>query len=93
MKATVVPALAASVLAAGCATSGRADQSTAGTCRPAAAAKLVGQSAPDDAEILRRTRSSTIRRLAPGDMATKDYRIERITVTVDGGKVIAASCG
>ncbi|MEH3158367.1 MAG: I78 family peptidase inhibitor [Sphingomonas taxi] len=93
MKFAISPALVAAALLAGCATSGRADQAAAGTCRPDAARKLVGQVAPDDAEILRRTGSATVRRLAPGDMATKDYRIERVTVTVDGGKVVSASCG
>ncbi|MEH3099690.1 I78 family peptidase inhibitor [Sphingomonas adhaesiva] len=93
MKFAIAPALVASALLAGCATGGRADQAAAGTCRPNAARTLVGQAVPNDAEILRRTGSTTVRRLAPGDMATKDYRIERVTVTVDGGKVVSASCG
>ncbi|WP_419554965.1 I78 family peptidase inhibitor [Sphingomonas phyllosphaerae] len=49
--------------------------------------------APDDAAILRRTHSSIIRRLAQGDPMTKDYRVERVTVTVAEGRIVSASCG
>ena len=64
-----------------------------GTCRPQGAAALVGQPAPDDATILKRTGSTLLRRIAPGDATTKDYRIYRVTVTVADGQVVAASCG
>lgn len=64
-----------------------------GTCRPKAAAALVGKPAPDDATILKRTGSRLLRRIAPGDATTKDYRIDRVTVTVAEGQVVAASCG
>jgi len=76
-----------------CASTGSAGPARAAICRPAAAAALVGQAAPDDAAILRRTRSTIVRRIAPGDATTKDFRQERITVTVDQGRVVAASCG
>jgi len=76
-----------------CASTGMGDHARAATCRADAAAALIGQAAPDDAAIRRRTGSATVRRLAPGDGATKDYREERVTVTIDNGRVIAASCG
>jgi hypothetical protein len=63
------------------------------TCSGDAAATLVGQAAPDDATILGRTGGSIVRRIAPGDPTTRDFRIERITVTVAGGRVVLASCG
>lgn len=64
-----------------------------GTCRPQGAAALVGKPAPDDATILKRTGSTLLRRIAPGDATTKDYRINRVTVTVADEQVVAASCG
>lgn len=62
-------------------------------CRPASATTLVGKDAPDDAIILQSTGSSIVRRIAPGDPTTKDYRQERVTVTIAEGRVVAASCG
>ncbi|SDF63698.1 Peptidase inhibitor I78 family protein [Sphingomonas carotinifaciens] len=62
-------------------------------CRPASATTLVGKDAPDDATILQSTGSSVVRRIAPGDPTTKDYRQERVTVTIAEGRVVAASCG
>ncbi|EGI55664.1 hypothetical protein SUS17_1409 [Sphingomonas sp. S17] len=48
---------------------------------------------PDDSTILRRTGGTTVRRIAPGDPTTKDYRIDRITVTIADNRVVAAACG
>lgn len=76
-----------------CTTPGESAPSRLSTCNPKAAAVLVGRVAPDDAVILRRTHSAIIRRLAPGDAMTKDYRVERITVTVADGRIVSASCG
>jgi hypothetical protein len=76
-----------------CASTGTGDRSRASTCRPDAATTLVGQVAPDNDAILRRTHSTIIRRIAPGDPTTKDYREERVTVTVAEGRVVSASCG
>ncbi|WP_267414219.1 I78 family peptidase inhibitor [Sphingomonas sp. GC_Shp_4] len=92
-KAIMVAALLGLTALGACATTGPRDHAGAATCRAAAAAKLVGQVAPDDAVILRRTGGTTVRRLAPGDMSTKDYREERVTVTIAEGRVISASCG
>jgi hypothetical protein len=76
-----------------CASTGTSDRSRASTCQPDAAMRLVGQLAPDNEAILRRTHSTIIRRLAPGDATTKDYREERVTVTVAEGRIVSASCG
>ncbi len=64
-----------------------------GICHADAAKALVGKAAPDDAAVLRLTGSTMVRRLAPGDMATEDYRQERVTLTIAEGRVISASCG
>jgi hypothetical protein len=60
-----------------CATTGTTEPRRK-VCRPAAAATLVGKAAPDDAAILQATRSSIVRRIAPGDATTKDFREERV---------------
>lgn len=88
----MVAALAGLAVLSGCATAdgGMAEH---GACRPEAAAALVGRPAPDDAAIRRGTGSTLVRRIAPGDATTKDYRIERVTVTVADGRVVAAFCG
>ncbi|MEG8044707.1 hypothetical protein QP164_19400 [Sphingomonas sp. LR59] len=39
------------------------------------------------------TGSSIVRRIAPGDTTTKDFREERVTVTIVNGQVVAPSCG
>ena len=75
-----------------CASTGTAEPGRA-TCRPTGAAALVGKIAPDDAIIMHSTGSAIVRRIAPGDATTKDFREERVTVTVAEGRVIAASCG
>ena len=76
-----------------CASPRTGDRPAAGTCSADAAAALVGQVVPDDATILRQTGSTIVRRIAPGDPTTRDYRADRVTVTVSEGRVVAASCG
>lgn len=72
----------------------QADSSTPSVCRPEAAAKLVGHAAPDDAQIRLQTGAELIRRIAPGDAVTHDYRQNRVTIAIDSaGKVVEASCG
>lgn len=81
------------IFLAACTTSA-GDQPAAQACRPSAAAKLVGHSAPDDAELRRQTGAELIRRIAPGDAVTHDFRENRITIAVDpAGKVVQANCG
>lgn len=63
-------------------------------CRSEAAAQLVGRTALDDAQIQLRTGSELIRRIAPGDAVTHDFRENRITLAIDrDGKVVQATCG
>jgi hypothetical protein len=64
------------------------------SCRSGAAARLVGQAAPDDAVIEHRTGAELIRRIARGDAVTDDFRENRITLAIDpAGKVVEATCG
>ncbi len=76
-----------------CASTGTAGVAASATCRADAAAALVGGAAHDDAAILARTGGSIVRRIAPGDPTTRDFRVERVTVTIADGRVVAASCG
>lgn len=78
---------------AACASSTTGGRAHSETCKPEAARTLVGMAAPDDTEILRRTGGTIVRRIAPGDPTTRDYRVERVTVTIADGRVVAASCG
>ncbi|RSU45754.1 hypothetical protein BRX43_17725 [Sphingomonas sp. S-NIH.Pt15_0812] len=88
----MLSALAGMSMLGACASTGTAEPGRA-TCRPASAAALVGKIAPDDATIMHGTGSTIVRRIAPGDATTKDFREERVTVTIANGRVIAASCG
>jgi len=81
------------IFLAGCAAE---DQSGAArrACRPEAATQLVRHPVPDDARIKWRTGADVIRRIAPGDMVTHDFRENRITIAVDpSGEVVQAICG
>lgn len=103
MKNTTFTLVTASALLAACAPTGHDaptapvahDAATAPQqCQPEAAAKLVGYAAPDDDQVKQRTGASKIRRIAPGDMVTHDFRVERITLAIDpAGKVVQALCG
>jgi hypothetical protein len=78
-----------------CATTiaGADTQAVSADCKADAAGTLVGMVAPDDAAILGRTGGTMVRRIAPGDPTTRDYRVERVTVTIAEGRIVAASCG
>lgn len=76
-----------------CASTGTGSQNGNSSCQPHPAQALVGKLAPDNQTILRRTGSTMIRRIAPGDAVTEDFRQERVTVTVAGGRIVAAACG
>ena len=88
---TLTAMLSLAVLGA-CASTGTTEPGRS-VCRPAAAAALVGKAAPNDAAILQSTGSTIVRRIAPGDPTTRDFREERVTVTIADGQVVAASCG
>ncbi|MFV0624257.1 I78 family peptidase inhibitor [Sphingomonas sp. ac-8] len=93
MKMIALSTLMVSLGLGACASTRAGDPAGAAECSADAAATLVGQVPPDDATILHRTGSTIVRRIAPGDPTTKDYRVERITVTVEDGRVVSASCG
>ncbi|MFL0418615.1 I78 family peptidase inhibitor [Sphingomonas sp. 179-I 2A4 NHS] len=86
-------ALLGLVALSGCASTGTGSQNGNSSCQPHAAQALVGKFAPDNHTILRRTGSTTIRRIAPGDAVAEDFREERVTVTVADGRIVAAACG
>lgn len=64
-------------------------------CLPEQAKALVGQSGLTDEQIKQKTQSEIIRRVAPGQPVTMDYRSNRITVTNHpvSKKITQASCG
>lgn len=93
MKMNAIGTLAISLGLGACASTGGSDHAGAASCRADAATMLAGQVAPDDATILRSTGATILRRIAPGDPTTRDYRIDRVTVTVAEGRVVSASCG
>ena len=65
-------------------------------CLAEEAQKLVGQpEGLSDEQIKQSTKSQIIRRVAPGQPVTMDYRENRITVTIDTAtqKITQASCG
>lgn len=59
------------------------------------AQKLVGQSGLSEDQIKQKTKSEIVRRVAPNQPVTMDYRENRITVTIDpqSKKIISANCG
>lgn len=64
-------------------------------CDAESAAKLVGKVDLTDTQIKQATHATLIRRIKMGQPVTMDYRIERITLTVDPAtkKVLQATCG
>lgn len=64
-------------------------------CLAEEAKVLVGQRGLTDAQIKQKTQSEIIRRIAPGQPVTMDYRANRITVTIDPvtKKITQANCG
>lgn len=99
MKAVVFTLTTVSGLLAACSTTAQDAPAPQGApssrlCRPEAATKLVGYAAPDDAQIQQRTGAELIRRIAPGDAVTHDFRDNRITLATEpSGKVVQANCG
>ena len=64
-------------------------------CLSEKAQELIGQSTLTDDQIKQKTQSEIIRRVAPGQPVTMDYRSNRITVTIDpvSKKITQANCG
>lgn len=64
-------------------------------CVAQEAQKLVGQSGLTDDQIKQKTQSEIVRKVAPGQPMTMDYRTNRVTVTIDPAskKITNATCG
>ncbi len=64
-------------------------------CVAEEAQKLVGQSGLTDDQIKQKTQSEIVRKVAPGQPMTMDYRTNRVTVTIDPAskKITQATCG
>lgn len=64
-------------------------------CVAEEAQKLVGQSDLTDDQIKQKTKSEIVRKVAPGQPMTMDYRTNRVTVTIDPAskKITQATCG
>lgn len=64
-------------------------------CVAEEAQKLVGQSSLTDDQIKQKTQSEIVRKVAPGQPMTMDYRTNRVTVTIDPAskKITNATCG
>ena len=70
------------------------DSPTSQLCRSEGAAALIGHAAPHDAQVKQSTGAELIRRIAPGDPVTHDFRENRVTIAIDpAGKVVQATCG
>lgn len=90
---TKMSVLAVTGLLTACSTTAR-EAPAASMCRSDAAAMLTGHAAPDDAQVKQRTGAELVRRIAPGDAVTHDFRENRITLAIDpAGKVVQAVCG
>ncbi|EPG9551285.1 I78 family peptidase inhibitor, partial [Acinetobacter baumannii] len=64
-------------------------------CVSEEAQKLVGLSGLTDDQIKQKTKSEIVRKVAPGQPMTMDYRSNRVTVTIDptSKKITQATCG
>lgn len=64
-------------------------------CVAEEAQKLIGQSGLTDDQIKQKTKSEIVRKVAPGQPMTMDYRSNRVTVTIDPAtkKITNANCG
>ena len=64
-------------------------------CVAEEAVKLVGQTGLTDEQIKQSTKAQVIRRVGPNQPVTMDYRVDRITVTIEPiTKIIThANCG
>ena len=70
----------------------RASQSN---CSAEDAKRLVGQSKLSEAQMKALSKAQIVRMVQPGQPVTMDYRVERVTVTIDPKtqKITAATCG
>lgn len=65
------------------------------TCVSEKVSSLIGQQNLSDDDIRKLTQARQIRRLAPGQAMTMDFREDRVNVTIDPAskKIIHATCG
>ncbi|WP_020181156.1 I78 family peptidase inhibitor [Methylopila sp. M107] len=73
--------------------SAAARKPAARSCEAAAALKLVGEAAPDDARVRQLTGAKKIRRVKPGQAVTMDYSPDRVTLEIVSGRIVSTSCG
>ena len=86
---------ALALLIAGCTTTAPAIEAT-GLCRPAPVQRFVGRVLDDrlTARLRKISGAQTVRTVAPGQMTTKDFRQERLTIDHDADRRITRiSCG
>ena len=64
-------------------------------CSAEDAKRLIGQSKLSEAQIKAVSKAQIVRMVQPGQPVTMDYRVERVTVTIDPKtqKITAATCG
>ena len=62
-------------------------------CLADEAKALIGQAEMSEAKIKEKTKATDVRIVAPNQPVTMDYREDRVTVVVENGKIIRASCG
>lgn len=93
MMARVLTAILTASIAASCSTPQAAVASD--ECGAARAASLVGKARSPELEAeARQMIPGSTRWIAPGDMVTKDYRINRLNIDVDDrGIVTRVYCG
>ncbi|KKW81426.1 hemolysin [Acinetobacter sp. Ag2] len=70
-------------------------QNMQSTCIAERATQLIGQNDMSEAKIKQLTQATIVRKVAPNQGVTMDYRVERVTITVDPvtKKITQASCG
>ena len=66
-----------------------------GLCQAEGTHSLIGKPKPTDVEAMRITGSNNVRRIAPGQMVTHDFRNNLVTIESDpvSGRVVVARCG
>ncbi|MEB2843606.1 I78 family peptidase inhibitor [Endobacterium cereale] len=91
----LVTVFAVLAVAAGAPATAFAAPAKAKLCNAEAAKKLVGKKKPSDARAKRLTGAANVRQIGPGDMVTRDFRQDRVTIETDPatGRVTQASCG
>ncbi len=64
-------------------------------CDPSAAQALAGKPRHTDEEAMRLTGANIVRQVSPGEMATHDFRENRVTIETDPAtnRIVRATCG